>query len=367
MEKMRVMYKIVVAIAAMVIPSLLFAGQGDNEKSKKIIKSFAIDQSAYVEIENKYGDIDIETWNKDSIRFEIIITVQSDKSDDLEGMLSLVKIDLKATNAFVLASTNWSEEVGLFKKGILKINQEVSSNSRYNIHYKIKMPATIDLSIKNKFGNIFMMDYTGKLTIDQSYGDFRAHHITNFKQFSSKYGKVKIKEVDYGRINLQSVRSFDIDESIELDVESSSSEISLTEINTLNIVSSHDEIVIKKIDEINGSLSMSDLSIATLNSKFQMTTKYGSLKIGSVAMVCERINIESNKTDIELNLPSALKVKAEFILSEKSYFSNNTNYVETVTEVDGEGLFHSSGKINGGEQLDLFIKTTNGYLQVDSE
>jgi len=367
MEKMRVMHKLIVAIAVMVFPNLLFANHDDSEKSKKIIKSFPISQSAYVEIENKYGDVDIETWDKDSIRFEIIITVQSDKSDELESMLKLVKIDLKATNAFVLASTNWSEEVGLFKKGILKINQEISSNSKYNIHYKVKLPENIDLSITNKFGNIFMVNYAGKLTIDQSYGDFRAHRISNFKQFTCKYGKVKVKEVDYGRIDLQSVKSFDIDKCKELDVESSSSEISIGTINTLNIVSSHDEIIINKINDINGSLSMTDLSISQMNSKFQMSSKYGSIQVGNVALTCERINIESNKTDIELNLPSALKVNAEFILSEKSYFNNNTSYVETMTEVDGEGLFHSSGKINGGDQLELFIKSTNGYLQVDSE
>lgn len=365
MEKMRVMYKLAIAMALLMIPVLSKAIETESEKTKRIVKTYALSAATYVEIENKYGDIDVEVWDKDSIKFDILITVHSDKEDELADMLKQVQINLKATSAFVLATTDWSEEVGLFKKEILKINQKVKSNSRFTINYKIKIPERIDLSLTNKFGNIFMSNYSGKLSIDISYGDFRAHRLSNVKQFNAKYGKVKIKELNYGRIELQSVKPFDVDKCIELDMESSSSEIEIDQIKNLTINSSHDDVLIEKIESITSTSSMSDFTIANLQTKILATSKYGSFKLMNVSGGCEKITIEATKTDIEIKIPAEFAATTELLYNDNSYFTNNAGYIEVSSEVDANGYYHATGMINRDGKTEVYIKNINGYIQFD--
>jgi hypothetical protein len=366
MEKKKVMYKLMIALLMFFVTTgALHAG--DNVKTKRILKSYPVSPSTYIELDNKYGDIEVNLWDKDSVKFEITITVHSDKEEELNKMLDQVKIDIKATPAFVIVNTDWSEEVGVFKKGIIKINQEIVSNTKYTINYKLTLPEKTELSITNKFGNIFMSNYIGKLSVNLSYGDLRAHKLSNVKELNAKYGKVKIKELSYGRINLQSVKPFDVDKCLELDMESSSSEIEIDQLKNLTLSSSHDEINIGKVNSFTVSSSMSDISVEDVLTKFYATSKYGSIKLLNVNASSENITIEATKTEVDVKIPSDLNANTELIFSDKSYLSNNSQFFkEGSSEVDANGYQHTKGSINDGGGTVIFIQNINGYIVLEA-
>lgn len=361
------MYKVIIASILLYIPSILFAGENDIDKSKRVEKTFQLSANTYVEIINKYGDIDIETWDNDSVKFEIEITAHSDKADKLDDMLKLVKIDFKSNDSFVIAQTEWTEDMGMFKKEMMKINRKVSSNSRYTINYKVKIPDNVDLNLENKFGNIYMSDYNGALIIDLSYGDLRAHNLSNLKQLDAQYGKVKINELPYGRINLSSVKSFSVEKSSELEMTSSSSEISIGSLNSLNLTSKHDDITIENIHSFQGNFSMTDIVIDSLGTNFRSTSKYGSIDFKYVQPSCKRIDIDATKTDIEINYSKSFNSNADIIISEKTNFTFNASYVTLDSSVDSDGLYHTKGKVNQGGESKLIVKCINGYLLLNSK
>ena len=45
--------------------------QGSEEETRKITKSYSVKPDAAVDIHNKYGEIKLETWDKDSVRIEV--------------------------------------------------------------------------------------------------------------------------------------------------------------------------------------------------------------------------------------------------------------------------------------------------------
>ncbi len=362
---MKALYKKGIVLIIVLI-SISFVQVYAKDKVKKMVKSYALSQNTYVEIENKYGDIEIENWDKDSIRLEIVITVHSDKDEDLDKMLNNIKIDLTGNSSFIIAKTDWSEEVNAFKKGILKINQEVSSNGKYSVNYKIKMPKDVDLTLTNKFGNIFMSDYSGKLIINLSYGDLRAHKLSNLKQLSAKYGKVKVTTIPTGRISLSSVKPFNIDHSQELEIESSSSEIIIEEINSLNLKSSHDDITIDKIAVINGTYSMSDLLIISLYKSIHSVSKYGSLKLKEVSPSTDVVFLEGVKTDMQITYNKGFYAKADIRITSKEEFTSDASFIIESTEVDSESLWHAQGYTTKKGNAELTIKSVNGYVSISS-
>jgi hypothetical protein len=361
------MYKVIIVSILLYIPNLLLAGENDVDKSKHIEKTFKLYANTYVEILNKYGDIDIETWDNDSVKFEIEITAHSDKTDKLDEMLKLIKIDFNSNNSFVIVQTEWTEDMGMFKQKMMSINRKISNNSRYTINYKVKIPDNIDLNLENKFGNIYMSDYNGTLIIDLSYGDLRAHNLSNVKQLEVQYGKVKLNELSFGRINLSSVKSFSVEKSKVLDITSSSSEINIGSLNTLNLTSKHDEITIEMIQSFQGNISMTDIQIDSLTTNFRSTSKYGSINFKYVQPSCRRIDMDASKTDIEINYSKSFNSNADIIISENTNFSFNNSYVNLDSNVDTEGLYHSKGKINQGGETKLIIKCIDGYLLLNSK
>ena len=59
--------------------------------------------SAHVEIENKYGNVIIETWDKDSVLFDVQITVYADSDGDAFYLLDQLVKDRKMAIGHLVA------------------------------------------------------------------------------------------------------------------------------------------------------------------------------------------------------------------------------------------------------------------------
>lgn len=356
-------------ILIFITSTLSFASNSnmDYDKTKRMEHSYPLSSASLIEIENKYGDVEVEVWDKDSIRFEIEIIVHSDKEEELDGMLNMIKVDIKANSAFILATTNWSEEVGLFKKGFLKIDQEVSKNARYKVNYKITLPITSDLSINNKFGDVYLSSYHGNLDIELAYGDLRAHELSNVRDLNVKFGKVRIKKMPQGRVTLGSVKSFNIDEARELEIESSSSEINIGEIEILTIKSSHDEIDIEKVKELKGTSSMSDITVQELSSKTHLLTRYGSVRFKDIDIDAERLYLEGVKTDFQFDYSVFFKCNVDITLKEESSFTYHSSFKLESSVDEGDEVKRIKGFIHEDSDTKLVMKCENGYIQFDEK
>jgi len=364
---MRILHKVLLLALVLQTPYLIASNAFSSDKTKKIVKTFILNENTYVEVDNKYGDVEVEIWDKDSVRFEIEITAYSDDEEDLNEMLDVIEIDIMASTSFIIVQTNWSNDVGIFRQGFLKINQEVSKNVRYKINYKIKIPAGIDLDITNSFGNIFMSDYVGKLEVDLAYGDFRAHSISNLKQMKVKSGKVKVKELKQGRVKLNSVKPFDIENADNLIIESSSSDIRIEEINKLSIKSNHDDISIDIVHDLYCNLSMSDLIIKELDEKLNSISKYGSITIKNISNLDRNTFLDGYKTDFQLKFSHGFSMNLDVSITEKENLTSDSFIVIKSTEKETSELWRIKGYVYQKGETELKIKCINGYVQLNAE
>jgi len=96
-------------IILLLIPTLTFGIGKTHKKSKKIAKSFTVNSDATLSIDNKYGDINITTWAKNTIEIDVEITIKGDDVGDVENQLE--KIDIEFND-----SPNLLEVKTIFKK-----------------------------------------------------------------------------------------------------------------------------------------------------------------------------------------------------------------------------------------------------------
>ncbi len=338
----------------------------DLEESKKYInKSFAIDRDSYVEIENKYGDIVFESWDKDSVSFDIEIIARSEKPQNLQDMLAKIDVEFMDASSFVIAETQWADNVSFFTKRTYDLKQGLGSQDKIEVNYVVKIPNWISLDVTNRFGNVYLTRHFGDVEVFVSYGDFRAREIKKGKKIEVKYGKLKVKTIDYGNIILSGAKSADIEEAGELIVESSSSEIEIEEIKKINIRSKHDEIFIESIEELQGTFTLSDTKIQNLRKNMSTSMKMGSLRIIEADAMANKISIEANKADIFVGVPDYFDGQVELDLTNDPTALEYPKTMEIMqTGVDGDKRLIIKGKLGTGDGPLVQVTNTQGFVQI---
>ena len=79
-----------IAIALFLIPLVSFGNDKTptkQQKSKTIKKEYSVHSNATVDIDNKYGAINIATWNKNRVEITVVITVKGSNEDTVDRRL----------------------------------------------------------------------------------------------------------------------------------------------------------------------------------------------------------------------------------------------------------------------------------------
>ena len=161
---MKFIYKI--ALIFLLFPLLAVANDDEkrHEKSKVIKKEYTVNTNAKVALNNRYGNLNITTWDKNRVEIEVTITVKGDDLEALEDKLSSIRIAFNANASLVDVETiigdkknSWS----WWKK---------SKDINYKINYVVKMPATNSIDLNNDYGNIYLDKIYGKADIKCDYG-----------------------------------------------------------------------------------------------------------------------------------------------------------------------------------------------------
>src|ERR1700722_4408489 len=135
-------------------------------KEKKISGHFSTDRGKLV-IDNRFGKLDIHTWDKNEVTVDITITAKANSADDAQRILDAISI-----------TEPRDKSDGIVYKTVIGKGKNSITNSEMSINYIINMPRRLTAEFTNKFGDIEISDVTGKLTIDLEYGALKTDAIS---------------------------------------------------------------------------------------------------------------------------------------------------------------------------------------------
>jgi len=92
-------------ILALLMAWIVFTANGQFTETKEVNKRFKISPDAKIEISNKYGKIDLTTWDKDSVAINISIRIEEKKLSKLEETLRNIDFDITSTDHFLVVRT----------------------------------------------------------------------------------------------------------------------------------------------------------------------------------------------------------------------------------------------------------------------
>ena len=271
------------------------------ENSRSLREAYRISPNVEVQVINKYGDIHLVPWAKDSVVFEIDLSVTSNKQAKVDKIFDYIDFDFKATAYYVIAQTVFEGQDNIWSEMADVASTIFSSGTSTRIDYTVYFPSGNAVSIENKFGNIYTTDHTGKVDINLSNGDLKGNAFSGQTRLKIEFGNVTIDRITSGNINL-GYAEMNLDDGGDMTIESRSSKIYLNNCTKLNLDSRRDRYYVKSAGELTGETFFTYLSLDKVVSKINLKTNYGDVKLMAIADGFSRMDFSSEYSDINIYL-----------------------------------------------------------------
>ncbi|MCK0192083.1 hypothetical protein [Arenibacter sp. F20364] len=290
---------LLICIAAALMANLMIA---QEKVSKTISETFEMTNAGELQLDNKYGNITIHGWSKNNISVTVDITTSHKKRENAQNLLDRIEPNIKTMSDFVTISSEIAEKnKGFFAEYFNKANPFDFDRSNVQINYSIYLPANAVVDITNKFGDVILEDWTGKLKIDVQHGDIWINKNLKNADIALKYGKLRAKNINFGSINLKN-GSLSLGKSKDLRLTSSGSVMDLEEISMLEIYSSKDEITIDEVGAIHGELEFSNVELANVDDEIDLMMKIAEFNVLTIHSADAKIRIQQQSSEIVLNI-----------------------------------------------------------------
>ncbi len=285
------MKTIALIFSILVAPIYLRAATSTGpQETREVTRNIKIKESTEVLISNKFGQVNISTWDKNE--FDIVIEIEVDhrserKRSELMEAIS-IEIDDDPSNGDISFITNIGRNM---------------DGGEFHIDYTIKMPAKNPLEIKLKFGELVLSDYDGPLEIDQSFGKMQvgdlAHENVEIKQ---SYGGGQIGDVNNAELNISFASGFfAVGNANELEITAKYSKLEIESASDVEIDCGFGGLEIGEVSRIEGEISYSGVEIGEVTDAAELELAFSSgFEIKKIRKGFKLIDIEAKYTNVDL-------------------------------------------------------------------
>lgn len=345
------------------------SGFSQFNESKEITKRFQVVPETQIEISNKYGNVEINTWEKDSVVFLIKIKVEEKKLAKLEKTMEGIDFDFTSSSHFLIARTIVNKTSSTLEKELLKFKESLlQTDGNVEINYTVWLPKKCDLKLDNKYGNIFMSEFLGNCDITLSNGNLKAHDFEGKTQINLNFADATINKLNNAQL-ITNYSEVEIKAAKKLLIDSKQSTYDIIEATELNISTRRDKYRIRLADMVDVRGSFSNFSINELQDRINFRSDYGDLEIEKINPEFSNIFIETQSSDINLyfNQESGFKFQITETKTEMDFCREMDVKEKTVLdEKDKKTKITGNFGSKQAQTEKLFINTTLGKINTFS-
>lgn len=308
-------------LCLLIFMPVAFLKAADAQEFTKVIKKeYDISAGGTVNITNKYGKVEVKTWDKNRVQIEVTILVKTRTQSQADEVFDRIQVDFSQSPGFVRAETvidpvKWS----WWSWG--------NSNSDYQINYLIHMPASAAFELYLRYGNAFIAALENKAHIQVKYGNFKSDGIGGRATVDLGYGNGTLAKTG----NLEALVSYGnltCTESKEVNITSKYSKVALERAGTVRSTSkyddyrlgdisafhntgNYDQFRIQRAGDVYINTKYSNLSIGRLLNRLEMTAAYGGTVIEVLDKDFTAIDFTGKYSDCKINLEPGLHTRLE--------------------------------------------------------
>lgn len=290
---------------AILIPSVVFCSNeptgkelnGRHTKEKKISKKFNVTATSLLNVDNSYGNVDISTWDQNTVSIEVFIKTNGNDEQKVIEKLDDIRVEFNQTSAGVSAKTHFSKENSSWWSNLFSGD----SNVNMEVNYVIKAPATNNVEVSNDYGHVFLDKLTGNAKISCDYGRIdigELHGSNNILSFdysrNSHFGYINKAKIvaDYSEFTVDDAKSI----SLEADYTNSN----FNRVELLQFNCDYGSLKVDKVRRMKGSGDYLSTKLGDVYQSLDLDLDYGSLAIDRIVKGAGDVNIKSDYTGVKI-------------------------------------------------------------------
>lgn len=345
----------------------------DFELKKNFMKEFTSDKSTVLELSNRYGKIDIKTWEKSSVKIDVTVIIKASSKSKAEDKMEQISINLAKNGSNIVGVT----EIGNKEKSWWSGWTDFGNNTKMEINYEVFMPSDMTSIIENKYGNVYLPELKGKTSINLKYGNLQARDISNDLLMDISYGKatvgivknlsgtlsysdyrgtaagVVILTTKYSKVNLDNVST--------LTASSKYDGYKLGSAGTVTLTGSYDDVQIQSVNTATLTTKYTGIDIASLSNTLTAEIGYGSLKIENLKTTLKNITVNSSYAPIKIygTVPAKVDISGKYFDADLG-----SDFISKSNVKDGSSKTIKGFKISEKASAEIKIKTSYGDVTI---
>jgi len=280
-----------------------------KEFMQTVNKNNSISMNGFVQLSNTRGKVEINTWNKNEVKVDVLITVNARNQSDANNVFERIRILFDSSNDKFSARTEIRE---------MPKSSWDYVRSEYTIDYVVYMPKTCNLTLFNKFGDALIAELEGRAKIKVQHGNIRLKTIESLLTLDLKYGNCTVARafdsnitMSHGNIKMKRVNDINLYTSyskVNVDTADYIRSESINDTYTLGIVKEfrnngrYDNIEITKVNNIIVVSKFTDFKINTIQDKADFNMVHGSVVVDEVTQGFSEISMVGERTDFQLKI-----------------------------------------------------------------
>jgi hypothetical protein len=292
---------------------LLFPVLHAEEFSKTLKKEYDITPIGNVYLYNKYGKMDVKTWDKNRVKVTVTILVREENEEEAQRVFDAIKINFSNGSDYVKAETlieplrrNWSWW---------------GDKSDYKINYEVYMPSTLNLNADQKYGDLYAEPISGKAKVVVKYGNFKVESVGDGSSFELGYGNGTVGKaknayfgVSYSKLNVSDAEEATVNSAYSglvfgnvdlLNTTAKYDNYTITNAKNLKVACNYTKVQATNVGSINVSGSYNTVSAADVSRNLDLDMRYGSASLG-LGKGLSGVTVNTSYTDVILKINSDL-------------------------------------------------------------
>ncbi|NND88368.1 MAG: hypothetical protein HKM28_03875, partial [Flavobacteriaceae bacterium] len=264
------------SLLVMISTQAMAAGEKPPQKNdfkKEIKKSFKMNADGTVDLSNKYGNINLNTWNKNEVNIAVTITVKARNESSADNIFKRINIDFSDSASRVSATTDIeSQKSSWWNDG---------DKGDFRIDYEVSIPSAASLELSNKYGNSFIDEIGGSADVSVKYGDLDLRGVEKSSKIYLGYGNANIGDLRNLEANVN-YSKFKVGKTEQVDVESKYSKVYIDEARNIKSRSKYDSYDLGEIVQLDNEGKYDHFEIRSAN-RVQSTAKYSNFEIDELS------------------------------------------------------------------------------------
>jgi len=346
------------AVLSILLAAGMYLKAQTYSESQKILRTFPASHETRLDLSNKYGTVHIIPWDNDSVHIEVDLYIESSSTSKLEKMKKSVDFEFTDTRYYIKVNTVFGGKSGTFFSDLRDLGGTiVPGKNDVRIDYTVNVPSYLNINITNKYGDIYIDDLNGSVSVNLSNGDIKANSLTGETNISLNFGNGIIIELSNGKLNI-SYADIEIQKAGQLKIDSKSSKIRIREIDILRTVSKRDKYTVSDINMLYGESWFTDIWLYKMNEEINFNPKYGALKVDSIPDLFSFININTEFTDLSFAFSRRASYQLEILKHNNAILHLPDEYGELEVIDREEDAVHLKGMVGPTQNTASRVKIT---------